>query len=145
MFKQDSFFKDAAAQLDPARCMHCRTLRQSTNVLEVQRVAELSTLSGVNLGLSIGCVMYLASAIVCLIFNSYDNDCYPCEEAATSDLAFHLLEFSSAFLFSLITTVALVYSPERKFTNPTTLKVLVLANVCASRGNGNTQTSTCHT
>mmetsp|Transcript_8114 Transcript_8114/g.21206 ORF Transcript_8114/g.21206 Transcript_8114/m.21206 type:complete len:295 (-) Transcript_8114:140-1024(-) len=128
MFKQDSF----QAVTRSRRCDHCQPLRNDTNVLVVQRLSDLSFFSSINLFLAILCVVYLASAIVCLVFNSYDNDCYPCETAAVSEQAFHRLEFGSTFAFSLVTTMALVYSPERRFSNVLLLKFLVLVNVCAS-------------
>jgi hypothetical protein len=121
-------FKDSdyAAKLlpDPANCAHCRALRYDTNVLVLQRLSELSTLSTVNLTLAIGCVMYLGSTIVCLI--------YTIDSHTVSDAVFHRLEFGGTFAFTLITTLALVFSPERRFKSPLVLKILVLIDVCAS-------------
>lgn len=131
MFKQDSFHSVCGTEVGQ-RCDYCRALRQDTNVLVLQRLSDLSTLAAVNLLLAILCVLFLASSIVCFIFNSYDNDCYPCETAVVRDEAFHRLEFSSTFAFTLVNTLALIYSPERRFRNPLLLKGLVLVNVCAS-------------
>ena len=39
---------------------------------------------------------------------------------------------AAAFFFTIVTTLALVFSPERRFRNPLLLKALVLLNVCAS-------------
>lgn len=130
MFKQDSF--NQYVGFDRTKCEHCRTLRHDTNVLVMQRLSELSSLSCVNLVLSIGCVMYLGTSLVCLLYDFYDNSCYPCAEAAIDDAVFHRLEFGSTFLFSLVTTLALVFSPERRFGRPLLLKMLVLLNVTAS-------------
>lgn len=127
MFKQDSYA--ACDSVDGQSCEHCRTLRYDTNVLVLQRLGELSTLSSVNLCLSILCVMYLGVAIVCFIFTGYHGTT---GHEATPSIDFHRLEFTATFGFTLVTTFALVFSPERRFTNALLLKVLVLLNVCAS-------------
>ena len=122
MFKEDA--SSAQLLLDPATCHHCRTLRYDTNVLVLQRLNELSTISVVNLALAIACVMYLGSTVVLLIFTMVPG--------TTSDSQIHRLEFGGTFIFTLVTTLALIFSPERKFHSPLLLKVLVLVNVCSS-------------
>ena len=123
MFKADGGYADKLLP-DPATCAHCRALRYDTNVLVLQRLSDLSTLSTLNLSLAIGCVMYLGTTVVCLI--------YTLEEHSVTDVTFHRLEFGSTFAFTLVTTFALVFSPERRFQSPLILKALVLINVCAS-------------
>lgn len=108
---------------NPDRCEHCRALRHDTNVLVLQRLSELSTLSAVNLTLAILCVMYLGSTMVCLIYTLVP---------VVKGSVFHRLEFGGMFLFTLCTTLALIFSPERRFRSKLLLKVLVLVNVCAS-------------
>lgn len=121
MFKEDA---STSQLLDPTRCEHCRTLRYDSNVLVLQRLHELATMASVNLILAIACVMYLGSTLVCLI--------YTLSPGTASDAIFHHLEFGGTFVFTLVTTFALIFSPERRFRSPLLLKVLVLINVCAS-------------
>ena len=122
MFKDSDY--NANLLPDPANCAHCRALRYDTNVMVLQRLSELSTLSAVNLYLAIGCVMYLGTTLVCFV--------YTIDPGTVSDAVFHRLEFGGTFTFTLITTLALVFSPERRFQSPLVLKILVLINVCAS-------------
>ena len=113
-----------SSQLLPQdRCQHCCALRFDSNVLVLQRLSDLSTLSTVNFVLAIMCVMYLASMLVCLFYSV---------RPVVKELVLHRLEFGSTFIFTLVTTVALVFSPERRFRSPLLLKTLVLVNVCAS-------------
>lgn len=108
---------------NPDRCEHCLALRHDTNVLVLQRLNDLSSISAVNLVLSILCVVYLGSTLVCLLYTL---------RPAVSSSVFHRLEFVSTFVFTLVTTLALIFSPERRFRSKLLLKVLVLVNVCAS-------------
>uniref|UniRef100_A0A7S0Q800 Uncharacterized protein n=1 Tax=Coccolithus braarudii TaxID=221442 RepID=A0A7S0Q800_9EUKA len=119
-------------KLDPARCEHCRALKHDTNVNALQRLSELGTISAVNLCLALFSVIYLGCSVVSMILNTFDNDCYPCPEAATTTEVFHRIEFTTTFLFALVTTIALVFSPERRFSSPLLLRAIVLMNVCVS-------------
>ena len=80
-------------RIDPKDCEHCQPLRRDSNVLVLARVADLRQIAGVNLALAILSTLYLGVNLVCFVLNTYDNDCYPCPEAATSDRTFHRLEF----------------------------------------------------
>lgn len=108
---------------NPDKCEHCRALRFDTNVLVLQRLSELSTISAVNLTLAIMCVMYLGSTVVCFIYTVHP---------VVKDSVFHRLEFGGTFIFTLVTTLALIFSPERRFRSKLLLKVLVAVNVCSS-------------
>jgi hypothetical protein len=111
------------------QCEHCQPLRRDTNVLVLQRLFELRSISSMNLALALASVMYLGVNLVCAILVGYDNDCYPCPESATSDQLFHQLEFGSTFVFAIVTTLSLIFSPERQFGSPLLLKALVFVNV----------------
>jgi hypothetical protein len=129
----DPLTEDVCVTLaDAPSCEHCHPLRRDTNVLVLARLAELRWISSVNLRLAVLSMMYLGSNIVCVILNVADNDCYPCEEAAVSPEVFHRFEFSATFLFSLVSTFSLVYSPERSFSSPLLLRALLFCNVGAT-------------
>ena len=69
----------------PADCDFCQPLRRDNNVIVLARIDELRQMSSINLGLAILSTMYLAICIVLFVLNGYDNDCYPCAAAATSE------------------------------------------------------------
>eukprot|EP00967_Tisochrysis_lutea_P037808 scaffold45381_cov37-Tisochrysis_lutea.AAC.2 len=110
-------------------CEHCQPLRRDTNVLVLQRLFELRGISSINLALALASVLYLGVNVVCAIIVSYHNKCYPCAEAATSNQIFHMLEFGATFMFAIVTTLSLIFSPERQFGSPLLLKTLVFVNV----------------
>ena len=108
---------------------HCHPLRRDTNVLVLARLDELRAISTINLCLAVASTMYLSSNMCLAILNMYDNECYPCPEAAVRPDFFHRFEFTAAFLFSVVSTLSLVFSPERRFDSPALLRLLLFGNV----------------
>eukprot|EP00928_Gymnodinium_smaydae_P000013 TRINITY_DN10008_c0_g1_i1.p1 TRINITY_DN10008_c0_g1~~TRINITY_DN10008_c0_g1_i1.p1 ORF type:complete len:279 (+),score=34.78 TRINITY_DN10008_c0_g1_i1:68-838(+) len=103
-------------------------------------LGELRSMSCVNLALSFFTLMYVGVNIVCIVINSYDNECYTdaseavCN-AVTSTLVFHLMEFWATFAFNVISFVAVAYSPKKLTaicSNPLLLKFLVFINLVTS-------------
>ena len=45
---------------------------------------------------------------------------------------FHQLDFGSTFLFSILEVLTLLYSPERRFSSPTLLRILMFFSVCST-------------
>lgn len=112
-----------------AHCEHCQPLRSDTNVLVLARLTLLHKLSDVNLCLSLLSIIFFSVNLVLLVV-TYRSIEYG-EKLVDGDV-FHRLDFGSAFLFALVEVLTLVYSPERRFTNPLLLKVLMFANVCST-------------
>lgn len=107
-------------------------------VLVLAQVSELRTISVVNMVLAMCAVAYIAVNIVCIVLNSFDNDCNmedPGCDAATSKATFHGLEFWATFAFNVLDVVALAYSPKRLsaiFWNPSILKMVMFLNITGS-------------
>jgi len=134
---------------DPAECailhhvsedceqtrFHPSELNSTTNVIVMVRANELIQMSRVNSILAITAVLFIAVNLVCIILNSYDNDCDPddphCSPATTPQF-FHNLEFWATFVFNTVDVFAISYSPKNlssQYGNPTLLKLVVLFNV----------------
>ena len=113
-------------KIDHARCEHCQPLRSDTNVLVLARLTTLTKLSDVNLFLSLLSIMYLAVNVVMLVVTLR---AIVGGEHLVDGGVFHTLDFGSAFCFALVEVLTLVYSPERRFSSPLLLKVLMFTNM----------------
>ena len=77
-------------------CEHCQPLRHETNVLVLARLNLLHRLADINLSLALAAILYFAVSVVLLIVVLY-----PVQHLVDGG-TFHLLDFSSNFLFSIV-------------------------------------------
>mmetsp|Transcript_1421 Transcript_1421/g.2378 ORF Transcript_1421/g.2378 Transcript_1421/m.2378 type:complete len:360 (+) Transcript_1421:51-1130(+) len=122
-------------QCTEARCDHTE-LNSTQNVIVIVRANELASMSRVNTALAFLSVLYIAVQVICIILNSYDNDCDPSKDQscdpATTPPVFHLLEFWATFMFNTVDLLAISYSPKKlsnQYEHPNLLKLLVLFNI----------------
>lgn len=107
-------------------CEHCQPLRHETNVLVLARLNVLHRLADINLVLALACIIYFAVSVVLFMVTVW-----PTQHLVDPD-TFHHIDFGSNFLFSNIEVLILVYSPERRFTSPTLLRMLMFYSVCST-------------
>jgi hypothetical protein len=126
---------------------YTKPIRQESNVLVPVRLNELKVLSHINIFLALASIVYFGVNVGCTVLNTYDlepvnceHDLEPgwteeeCEEAQpiTSVETFHKIEFGTTFLFSIIESLSIVYSPDRQFESPMLLKALIFWNIAVS-------------
>ena len=114
------------ARLGSKICEHCQPLRHETNVIVLHRLGLLQRLASVNLGLALASILYFACSLVLLIISTWP------EAHVVDGGAFHYLDFGGAALFSFLEVLTLLYSPERRFTSPTLLRILMFFSVCST-------------
>ena len=107
-------------------CEHCQPLRHETNVLVLARLNLLHRLSDINLFLALASITYFAICLTLLLVTAW-----PVQHLVSGDV-FHQLDFGSTFAFSIVEVLTLLYSPERRFTNPTLLRALMFFSVCST-------------
>ena len=112
-------------------------------VLVLARLQHLGTLSHINTLLAIAAVVYFGVNVVCCILNTHNLDPVACNPTVTTEECrgmqpiasaqlFHKLEFGSTFLFAVVETLSILYSPKRQFENPLLLKALTFFNMAAT-------------
>lgn len=107
-------------------CEHCQPLRHETNILVLARLNVLQRLSDINLGLALASILYFAVSLVLLLVSAWPG------EHLVDGGVFHVLDFGSNFLFSLTEVFTLLYSPERRFSAPMLLRILMFFSVCST-------------
>lgn len=107
-------------------CEHCQPLRHETNILVLARLNVLQRLSDINVGLALASIVYFAVSLVLLLVSAWPGD------HLVDGGVFHTLDFGSNFWFSLTEALTLLYSPERKFSAPMLLRVLIFCSVCST-------------
>jgi len=95
-------------------------------VLVLARLSLLQRLSDINLGLAMASILYFAVSLVLLVVTAWPK------EHLVDGGVFHIVDFGSNFLFSLVEVLALVYSPERNFSSPMLLRMLMFFSVCST-------------
>jgi hypothetical protein len=107
-------------------CEHCQPLRHETNVLVLARLQKLGQLADVNLGLAVACSIYFATEMVLLLVQLWPD------KHVVPGNTFHTLEMGATFFFSMTELLILLYSPERNFSSPALLRVLMFFGVCST-------------
>ena len=108
-------------------CEHCQPLRHETNVLVLARLNVLNRLADINLMLALAAICCFAIKMV-LLFIVWPTQ----PEHLIDGDTFHKYDFGSTFFFSIIEVLILLYSPERRFTNPVLLRFLMFFSVCST-------------
>ena len=108
-------------------CTHTKMLNYETNVLVPVRISELSLISNANIFFAIWSVINFGVNIVLLIINWGG-------EILLGDLAFHIIEFSFSFIFSVIQLLAVFFSYDHSdmCKRPILLKMIVFINLVGS-------------
>lgn len=109
-------------------CEHCQPLRHETNVLVLARLNVLGRLADINLLLALSSILYFAVSVVLLIVTVCQMNATDGVHIVDSE-AFHMIDFGSNFVFSITEVLTLVYSPERRFTAPILLRILMFFSV----------------
>lgn len=107
----------------PKVCEHCQPLRHETNIIVLARLNLLHRLADINLWLALASILYFATSLVLLFVTAW-----PVHHLVDGGV-YHYIDFGSAFLFSLVEVLTLLYSPERRFSNPTLLRILIFCSV----------------
>jgi len=128
--EKDSSAPPPVARFESKVCEHCQPLRHETNVLVLARLTALQKLADINLGLALASILYFAVSIVLLVVSI--NQMVGPEQHLVDGGVYHLLDFGTVFLFSIVEVLTLLYSPERRFTSPTLLRILMFFSVCST-------------
>jgi len=90
------------------------------------RLNKLQQLGDINLGLAVASILYFAISMVLLLVSAWP------EPHLVDSGVFHTLDFGSNFFFALIEVLTLAYSPERRFSAPKLLRILMFLSVCST-------------